>query len=866
MTTSRRAVEAGGETPPGSKAMCFREASRRALAIAAILLAIPAHAQDAPPEPVVVPPELTRFEEAKLPPDLGVKPGSYVVTLAVTVDETGAVAGVEATASDDDRLTPLALEAARSFAFKPALVDGAPVAVKITYRYTFDVRARERSVVFVFKVRRKGTREPVDGLTALVEENGRSFTSVAGTLEVSDLPPGAYTLYVPEEEWVEVRQPFEVKEGEAGEAELWAERRYGTSHQTVIRAPREARFVAKLTLQATELARLPGSGGDPLKMIENLPGLARSPFGGGQLIVFGADFLDSHVLLDSQPMWWFYHFGGLYSTINPAFIDRIDFMPAAFDASYGNAIGGIVDVRLKDELLDGVHGAVDVNIVHAGAIVGFPYSEDGDLTFALRRSYIDAVLKLVFMGNEDFGLTTAPVYYDYQFQWRHRFGSRNRVRLFVNGSDDAMEVLNKRNSMSEPTFVGSLGLSMWIHAASFEWESDITQDLKSVLSAKVLPMGFDMNVFGSMKLKVTQLPIHLREDLEWRIRDDLRLRAGLQALVTVGWLDVRAPHVPYGGAVPAPLGNQDIIEANERISVADLAPWASLEWQPFPWWTIVPSVRMDAWVGDWKRVYADPRLSMRFQIDEQWAVKAATGLYQQTPPVFTFSKEFGGGDLGPESAVHLLAGVEWQPLPDLFLQVEGFYKHLYNQVEPSNDKTVRYTNDGYGRAFGGDFLLRVNPGGWHFFGWLAYTYVVAQRWDFARDDWRSSDTDQRHVLNVVGTYELPHHWYIGLRFRLASGYPYTPVTGSVFDADTDQYVPIPSPWKNSARLPLFHQLDLRVDKEWIFDNWKLALYLEVQNVYNNRAAEAIQYSYDYGQTDWVSGLPILPVFGIKGEF
>ena len=83
-----------------------------------------------------------------------------------------------------------------------------------------------------------------------------------------------------EEDFLEVRQELTVEEGKVGEAALWLERRHGSTHQTVIRAPREARFVAKQTLEAVELRRLPGSGGDPLKMIENLPGIARSPYGG----------------------------------------------------------------------------------------------------------------------------------------------------------------------------------------------------------------------------------------------------------------------------------------------------------------------------------------------------------------------------------------------------------------------------------------------------------------------------------------------------------------------------------------------------------------------------------------------------------
>ena len=44
----------------------------------------------------------------------------------------------------------------------------------------------------------------------------------------------------------------------------------------------------------------------------------------------------------------------------------------------------------------------------------------------------------------------------------------------------------------------------------------------------------------------------------------------------------------------------------------------------------------------------------------------------------------------------------------------------------------------------------------------------------------------------------------------------------------------------STRLPLFHQLDLRVDKRWQFRTWRFSMYLDVQNVYNNAAVERAQ--------------------------
>jgi hypothetical protein len=70
----------------------------------------------------------------------------------------------------------------------------------------------------------------------------------------------------------------------------------------------------------------------------------------------------------------------------------------------------------------------------------------------------------------------------------------------------------------------------------------------------------------------------------------------------------------------------------------------------------------------------------------------------------------------------------------------------------------------------------------------------------------------------------------------------------------------------SERMPAFNQLDLRVDKTWKFDAWQLTAYLDVHNVYNRQNPEAVLYNYNFTDTRYQAGLPIIPSVGLKGEF
>ena len=101
--------------------------------------------------------------------------------------------------------------------------------------------------------------------------------------------------------------------------------------------------------------------------------------------------------------------------------------------------------------------------------------------------------------------------------------------------------------------------------------------------------------------------------------------------------------------------------------------------------------------------------------------------------------------------------------------------------------------------------------------------------------------------------------------RIVSGNPDTPIVGSIYDSNSDLYTPVFGP-TNSIRNPLFHRLDLRVEKKWRFDLWSLALYLDVQNVYNQMNPEGTQYNFDFSRSTDIPGLPIIPSLGVRGEF
>ena len=245
------------------------------------------------------------------------------------------------------------------------------------------------------------------------------------------------------------------------------------------------------------------------------------------------------------------------------------------------------------------------------------------------------------------------------------------------------------------------------------------------------------------------------------------------------------------------------------------------------------------------------------------------GLYEQPPSPDQTVKGIGNPDLLPERAVHVSAGVRRRFAEGVEANATLFAKSLdrlvvRNPVAAYDPAAVPYVNDGEGRVYGLELLLRARLDE-RFFGWLAYTYQRSLRRDgFGRPE-RPFDFDQPHNLTAVGTWRLSSRWKAGFRFRYTSGNPATPITGSVYDASAGSWVPVYGA-VNTDRLPPFHELDVRVDRIWTFPRWKMSLYVDVQNVYNHGNQEGWQYRFDYGDRTPLTGLPILPILGAKGEW
>src|SRR5207248_5214052 len=72
----------------------------------------------------------------------------------------------------------------------------------------------------------------------------------------------------------------------------------GEAVDIVVKGDRPPREVTKRELTMEEITRIPGTNGDALRALQNLPGVARPPGVAGLLIIRGSAPTDTQVLVD----------------------------------------------------------------------------------------------------------------------------------------------------------------------------------------------------------------------------------------------------------------------------------------------------------------------------------------------------------------------------------------------------------------------------------------------------------------------------------------------------------------------------------------------------------------------------------------
>ena len=830
-----------------------------------------------PPSATITPPVVKKDDGAAYPRQAIVDKVRDPVTvdLILELDATGSVTNVTVENPAGHGFDEAASEAAKNLQYEPAKRNGQPIGAKIRHKYIFNPPGAQ--VVGRVVTQREGRNVPVAGATVTTAGAGGTYTTTTGPegwFRVDDVPAGTYRISVAAGSFVEQSFEESLEAGQEAKVDVRLAPEVLVLPKTPpkgeevdeveVRGQRPPREVTKRTLEQRELSRIPGTNGDALRAIQNLPGVARPPAIAGLLIVRGAAPNETNIYVDGTLVPIVYHFGGLSSVIPTEMLEKIDFYPGNFSTYYGRVTGAIVDVGVRSPKVRkdrGIHGLAQADLIDARVLAEGPIFNTGwNFAIAGRRSYVDLWLKPV-LEQAGAGVTTAPVYYDYQLMLQRDFDKKNSLRLFFFGSDDRLEILTRTVNGSNPGIGGNVTFGTAFYRFQARYIGKLSDDTELRLTAAIGKDAVDISI-GDIFFTLSSFPMNPRAELSQRLAAGVRNNFGLDVLYAPYTVDARLPPPPRPGQPPSgPFGSQPPLQISDTDAVYRPAIYDEVELTPFPGTRIVTGVRLD-YAKDTRAWDVQPRVVVRQDLKRDFprtTLKGGLGRFAQPPQPQETNRTFGVPGLVSNIAHHYGFGAEQEITKQLEVSMEGFFRQYDRRV------VQRLGNVGEGRAFGMETLVRYKPDD-RFFGFLAYTLSRSVRKDGPDEPERLFNFDQTHILTAIGSYRLGRGWEIGARFRLISGSLNTRQGYGFYDATVGSYIPLQEFPPFGNRNPAFHQLDVRIDKRWdLGGGVRISAYLDIYNIYNQANVEGVSYNYNQTLSTNATGIPFLPSIGLRGE-
>jgi TonB family protein len=860
-----------------------------------------------PPKPIGVvtkQPKLLQAVAPDYPPAALAAGKQAAVKVRIKIDAGGLVTSVDVVDKVGDGFDEAAIAAALQYVFEPAEIDGVPAPITVETTINFVIEQVEEPEPLPVKpspganvqqgppdhagnmllpvsiegtVVERGTRRKLGGIIVSIAELGLdAVTAADGTFHFHGVSAGTYKMLAVDPKFDRLQQPITLGKREVIEIRLWMRPKGGNPYETVVEGEREVLEVTRRTLQRQQLTSVPGTFGDPIRVIQTLPGMQRAPFGLGLLLVRGSNPDDTGIYVDGHEVPSLFHFLGGPSIFNAEMLESLELYPGGFPARFGRHHGGAVALELRPTTSDGVHGSAKVDFIDAGGYLRAPITKDVSFAVAGRRSYIDAFLGFVLPDAPAGGQRiVTPVYYDYAGRLDYNLHADGRLSVFAIGSSDTLHVLDQDPDSAVST---DLNTSVKFFRVIGSYERPLTEHLKLTLSPA---WGRDtINFTGAQaeatgpftSIGIVNNTLSYRARVVGKLTSKVYLDSGFDVLSRITKYEALVPiddnlinaqgvDIPpsalFRGASSLGVG----IHADVGIDVSKRLK-------------LVPSMRMDTYLIDGQELASiDPRIVARYLLRKDFTIKGYLGEFSQPPQPEAVDRRFGNPEVGMEHATHVGLGYEWTPDRLWKIDSEIYYVRRRNLVVFSNDlvmnddgtfANVNFINEGRRDSYGLEVLIKREISE-HAFGWLSYTFSRAHQRQHPGQDWTATSFDQPHVMNAVASWKPGKGWELGARFQLASGRPDTPVLGATYDADSGTYVPVRGELR-SIRTPLFTQLDVRAEKVWLYRTWSLGLYVDIINVTNAENVEATQYDYRYRESAPVTSFPILPTLGIKGTW
>ncbi|NUM82204.1 TonB-dependent receptor [bacterium] len=672
---------------------------------------------------------------------------------------------------------------------------------------------------------------------------------------------------------------------------------------------------------------------DLFRALQVLPGFTTTNDMSNELYIRGGTPDQNLITLDRAVIYQPYHILGIAGIFNTDMIDVVNVSTGGFSSQYGNRMSSVIDVRTQSWAKDKFSGAGAVSLLSSKVTIDGQLNDQWYYMASGRRTYLDQASKLA----KTIGLASESIPYNFNdwfiktsFKPNHShqftasfFSSKddfsikryNWNKFYTHDGVSSSEIDLNYAQINDDRFISGN------KALNFSWEFNNQTDFVSRLTIFQSESGNDMgaNTYykynklasdsirqlvdslntvpddAGITVKNRILDKTIRWDTEWFAFNRHKFLFGAEynrIMLNYYWNNFRKEFgngsevVVFFDAAPDSFKYDRLIN-NFAIYMEDI-------WTFSHKWTIKPGLRFEKFQNS--KFVVSPRMAIRYDHLENFAVKAAAGIYYQS--LFNSREQgyigmleipFSTVGMPLQRALHYILGGEYFPNSKSKMIAEVYYKsfsHL-NKNRRSNYTTPIFQS-GSGEAYGMEL-------GWHRIG-QRFSYEINYTLAFTKRRFDNktyyTNFDHRHSLSFIGNWQLPKSWSFDFRWTLNSGkafrakhfvkgsYKFDPTSGEFQFVAANSGTLDPYHVNYNLRYPVYHRLDISFVKTIKYDNWTLKPYINILNVYyrNNplfygqSTVEKGHYSSDgtyeleYYPVLKGYGMPIIPSFGAYFEF
>ena len=634
---------------------------------------------------------------------------------------------------------------------------------------------------------------------------------------------------------------------------------------------------SRIKLNTFQLRNIPQlADADLFRSLQSLPGiLVQTDFSTG-LVIRGGNTDQNLILLDGITVYNPSHVGGVFSNFILDAVKEVDLQKGGYNAEYGGRLSSVLKVTSREGNSKEFQGSMSISALVAQTLLEGPL-KNGAWVIAGRRTYFDQLFK-----GTDFYFPY--FFYDLQGHLYRDINDKQRISLSLYRGEDnlkwddefGIEAIWRNNtiSLNYRVFHSQKLLSNWMLAKS---KFDIFTGLGRNSSDGIVEEDYIDD-------------LTFRTDWTLFLSKENQLNFGFEA---------KSLDFNYN----ATNNGEELFSLEQKPIESALYLKNKILRDQF---LIEPGIRLNYYNGLDKKWYLDPRLQLKYFINDDRYLNISIGQYHQF--MSTLQDDFNpsfidawfatDSSVKPGSSQQITLGIEQYLKNDIYIQCEGYYKKLNNMltyvdknstINPSNeyqtynvlDSLVDISN---GFSYGLEIFAQKKTGRLN--GWVSYAYSVSRKL-FNNMEYYTN-WDRTHVFNVLGNYKLSKKWDFNFKWTYQTGQPFTPILGYYtenFPPSENTYEVIPG-GRNSERFPNYHRLDIGAIRHYNYKGYKIDLFIQVINAYWRK--NPFNQRYIFGNSEngidddgdgtidnaaedspikkELYGFPLLPTIGVKIDF